>query len=179
MVLRPYGSPARKDGEVHGFGWFGRTFFETDGNGTCRLTAEGLRLAQMRQVEVPERMRDAAFIARCAFLNGRQSALLRAASEGHALAADGSEDADALYLQRCRLARFDPYHDVLYASAGGEERLMLSDGDDARWMTEQGWIIWRSICGIRWRMMGSDCRFGAPSHYGVILEASTKAKGEP
>lgn len=127
--------PAR---DVEGFGWFGRTFFEADGNGTCRLTVEGSRLAQMRQVEVPVLMCDVAFIARCAFLNRRQSALLQAASEGHALAADGSEDADALYLQRCRLVRFDPYRDMLHASAGGEERLMLSDGDDARWMTEQG-----------------------------------------
>lgn len=127
--------PAR---DVEGFGWFGRTFFETDGDGTCRLTVEGSRLAQTQQVEVPVLMRDVAFIARCAFLNGRQSALLRSASEGHTLAADGSEDADALYLQRCRLVRFDPYHDMLYASASGYERLMLSDGDDAQWMTEQG-----------------------------------------
>lgn len=128
--------PAR---DVEGFGWFGRTFFETDGNGTCRLSVEGSRLAQTQQIEVPVLMRDVAFIAQCAFLNERQSALLRAAAEGHAMAADGSEDADALYLQRCRLVRFDPYHDMLYASAGGEERLMLSaDGDDAQWMTEQG-----------------------------------------
>lgn len=127
--------PAR---DVEGFGWFGRTFFETDENGACRLTVEGSRLAQTQQVEVPVLMRDVAFIVRFAFLNGRQSALLRAASEGHAMAADGSEDADALYLRRCCLVRFDPYHDMLHASAYGEERLMLSDGDDAQWMTEQG-----------------------------------------
>lgn len=128
--------PAR---DVEGFGWFGRTFFETDGDGTYRLSVEGSRLAQTQQVEVPVLMRDVAFISQCAFLNGRQSALLRAALEGHVMVADGSEDADALYLQRCRLVRFDPYHDMLYASAGGEERLMLSsDGNNAQWMTEQG-----------------------------------------